>query len=93
MNLNEQIQSKWAPVISHPDLPEIADSHRRQVTAMVLENTERALRESAGIGAEQTLMETPTMSTSGGMGSGQTGANTIQGFDPILISLVRTNTA
>ena len=73
MNLNEQIQSKWAPVISHPDLPEIADSHRRQVTAMVLENTERALRESAGIGAEQTLMETPTMSTSGGMGSGQTG--------------------
>ncbi|MDB4726217.1 ATP-binding protein [bacterium] len=89
MNLNEQIQSKWAPVISHPDLPEIADSHRRQVTAMVLENTERALRESAGIGAEQTLMETPTMSTSGGMGSGQTGANTIQGFDPILISLVR----
>ena len=89
MNLNEQIQSKWAPVISHPDLPEIADSHRRQVTAMVLENTERALRESAGIGAEQTLMETPTMSTSGGMGSGQTGTNTIQGFDPILISLVR----
>jgi len=89
MNLNEQIQTKWAPVISHPDLPEIADPHRRQVTAMVLENTERALRESASQGMSQSLTETPTMNTFGGMGSGQTAVNAIQGFDPILISLVR----
>jgi hypothetical protein len=26
MNLNEQIQKKWAPVMSHPDLPEIKDA-------------------------------------------------------------------
>ena len=89
MNLNEQIQNKWAPVISHPDLPEITDSQRRNVTAMVLENTEKALRESAQIGANQSLLtEDPTNSiTSQGMGSGSTGP--IQGFDPILISLVR----
>ena len=87
MNLNEQIQSKWAPVISHPDLPEIADPHRRAVTAMVLENTEKALRENAAVGASQQLMEAPTMTTDGGMGSGATG--NIKGFDPILISLVR----
>jgi len=89
MNLNEQIQSKWAPVISHPDLPEITDSHRRSVTAMVLENTEKALRENAAIGANQSLLtEEPTNAiTAQGMGSGSTGP--IQGFDPILISLVR----
>jgi len=88
MNLNEQIQNKWAPVISHPDLPEISDTHRRMVTAMVLENTERALRESAAQGSSQMLMEDPTNAvTAQGMGSGSTGP--IQGFDPILISLVR----
>jgi len=87
MNLNEQIQSKWAPVISHPDLPEISDPHRRAVTAMVLENTEKALRENAAVGASQQLMEAPTMTTDGGMGSAATG--NIKGFDPILISLVR----
>jgi hypothetical protein len=89
MNLKEEIQSKWAPVISHPDLPEITDSHRRSVTAMVLENTEKALRENAAIGANQSMLnEEPTNAvTSQGMGSGSAGP--IQGFDPILISLVR----
>ena len=88
MNLNEQIQSKWAPVISHPDLPEITDRHKRAVTAMVLENTERALRENAEIGANQSLLtEAPTNAVGGGMGS--VGAGNIKGFDPILISLVR----
>jgi len=90
MNLNEQIQNKWAPVISHPDLPEIQDTHRRAVTAMVLENTERALRENAEMGASQNLLSeaVPTNAIGAqGMGSGSTGP--IQGFDPILISLVR----
>jgi hypothetical protein len=89
MNLNEQIQKKWAPVMSHPDLPEIKDAHRRAVTAMVLENTERALRESAEIGANQSLLaEAPTNAIgTNGMGSGSAGP--IKGYDPILISLVR----
>ena len=84
MNLNEQIRQKWAPVISHPDLPEIADSHKKMVTAMVLENTERALRESAAAGAHQQLLsEQPTNTIGDNFGSN------IAGFDPILISLVR----
>ena len=84
MNLNEQIRQKWAPVISHPDLPEIADSHKKMVTAMVLENTERALRESAAAGAhQQFLSEQPTNTIGDNFGSN------IAGFDPILISLVR----
>ena len=89
MNLNEQIQTKWKPVLEHPDLPEISDSHRRAVTAAMLENTERALREDASNGANQNLLaETPTNSIgANGMGAGSAGP--IQGFDPVLISLVR----
>ena len=41
MQLSEQINKKWAPVLDHPDLPEIKDSHRRAVTAMMLENVEK----------------------------------------------------
>ena len=82
MNLNEQIQAKWQSVIDHPDLPEIKDVNRRHTTAVVLENTERALRENAGMGADQSLLNeaVPTNNISGG---------NIGSFDPILISLVR----
>ena len=84
MNLNEQIRNKWAPVISHPDLPEIADSHKRMVTAMVLENTERALREAASQGVNQQLLSEAPSNTIGDNFGGE-----FAGFDPILISLVR----
>jgi len=89
MNLNEQIQQKWDSVINHPDLPAIQDTHRRSVTAMILENTEQSLREAANIGAHQQLLsEAPTnVIGANGMGSGSTGP--ITGYDPILISLVR----
>jgi hypothetical protein len=84
MNLNEQIRQKWAPVISHPDLPEITDSHKKMVTAMVLENTERALREAASQGANQQLLSETPSNTIGDNFGGE-----FAGFDPILISLVR----
>jgi len=89
MDLNESVQKKWEAVIDHPDLPSIEDAHKRSVTAMVLENTEKALRENAEIGASQNLLtEAPTNAIgSQGMGSGSNGP--YQGFDPILISLVR----
>ena len=84
MNLNEQILNKWKPVIDHPDLPKIADPHRRHITAMVLENTERSLRESADIGATQNLLSeaAPNNTIAGATSSVAT-------FDPVLISLVR----
>ena len=41
MQLSEQISTKWAPVLDHPDLPAITDPHRRAVTAMMLENVEK----------------------------------------------------
>jgi len=71
----EHLQEKWAPVLAHPDLPEIKDSYRRAVTTVILENQERAMREDSAF-----LSETaPT---------NHTGTN-VQNWDPILISLVR----
>ena len=57
MYLAEEIQKKWGPVLEHPDLPQIKDAHRRSVTAVVLENTQRALREAGAHGQYQTIME------------------------------------
>jgi hypothetical protein len=76
--LAEDLQNKWDPILSHPDLAPIKDVHRRSVTAVVLENTEKALRE-ANQYVPQTLTEAPT---------NVTGAD-IDTFDPVLISLVR----
>ncbi len=76
--LAEELQSKWDPILTHPDLAPIKDQHRRSVTAVVLENTEKALRE-ANQYVPQTLTETAANAT---------GAD-IDTFDPVLISLVR----
>ena len=77
--LAEELQNKWDPILAHPDLAPIKDQHRRSVTAVVLENTERALRE-ANQYVPQTLTEAAP--------SNSTGAD-IDTFDPVLISLVR----
>ena len=58
MYLAEEIQNKWAPVLDHDALGTIKDAHRRSVTAIMLENTERALMESGAHGQYQTLTET-----------------------------------
>jgi len=92
MYLAEEIQRKWAPILEHADLSPIQDSHRRSVTAVVLENTQRALMESASHGQYQTLMETgletAAMNQMGTSSSTQ-GTGGIDTFDPVLISLVR----
>ena len=94
MYLAEEIQKKWAPVLDHEGLGAIKDQTRRSVTAVVLENTERALRESASHGQYQTLTEAPTAASvipanfMGGSSS-TAGSGGIDTFDPVLISLVR----
>ena len=45
MYLSEHAQEKWGAVINHPELPEIKDSYKRAVTAVLLENQEKALAE------------------------------------------------
>ena len=91
MFLQEEIQKKWAPILEHADLPAIKDAHRRSVTAVVLENTEKALRESASHGQYQTLTETTSALPLNNMGgsSSTAGTGAIDTFDPVLISLVR----
>jgi hypothetical protein len=79
MNLYEDLQSKWQPIIEHADLPTIQDSHKKSVTAVCLENTEVALRESQAFSPQSLLETAPTNAT---------GAS-IDNYDPVLISLVR----
>ena len=74
MYLSEQIESKWEPVLEHADLQPIADPYKKAVTAVVLENQEKALQEEKGI------MEATHANQTGG---------SVDNYDPILISLVR----
>ena len=77
----ESLNEKWAPVLDHADLGSITDSHRRAVTAQLLENTEYALKESGAWGTTSLLSETTNVSADLG------GVN--KGYDPVLISLIR----
>jgi len=82
----DTLVEKWNPLLAHEALPDIGDSYKKKVTAVLLENQERALR-------EQYLNEAaPTNSMgAGGFALGQAAAGTanLAGYDPILISLVR----
>ena len=82
----ESLQEKWAPLLDYEGLDSFKDSHRRAVTAILLENQERTLREE-----REFLYESPTNSTASGTNPGLGGVTTgaMQGFDPVLISLIR----
>ena len=45
MYLSENIQKKWGAILEHADLPEIKDNYKKTVTAILLENQEKALAE------------------------------------------------
>ena len=47
MYMSENIKEKWAPVMNHPDLPEIKDPYRRDVTMRLLQNQEEFLQKQA----------------------------------------------
>lgn len=79
--LAEEVQNKWKPVLEHADLDPIKDSHRRAVTAQILENTEAALRESTATFGGQNLLAEATPANATG--------SAVDNFDPVLISLVR----
>jgi len=92
MFLSEDLQKKWQPVIEHPDLSEIKDSHRRAVTATLLENQEKASREAAfGSGGYQmpSLLGEAAPTNAMGASSSTASDGNVDIFDPVLISLVR----
>ena len=87
----EYLQEKWAPILDYQGLDTIKDSHRRMVTAILLENQEKTLREE-----REFLTEGPTSNTQSGTygGAGNAGfsgnaTSPVAGFDPVLISLIR----
>jgi hypothetical protein len=92
MFLSEQLQKKWQPLLEAEGLDQIKDPYKRSVTAVLLENQERFLKEERGF-----LTEAPAGSyaSQGGAGGAAgysydaTATGPVAGFDPILISLIR----
>ncbi len=89
----EHLQEKWAPLLNFDGLDPIKDSHRRNVTAILLENQEQHLREASAFD-NGLLLETPTNAgnaagASGGFSGSAAAGGPVAGFDPILISLIR----
>ena len=75
MFLSENLQEKWEPILEHSDLPKIEDNYKKAVTAVILENQEKALNEDRAA-----LEEAAPLNSTG---------SSISNWDPILISLVR----
>ena len=74
---SENAQKKWAPLLEHSDCAPIKDSYRKAVTAVLLDNQEKALQE-ARAHSNFSLNE-----------NNDTVAGNVQNFDPVLIALVR----
>ena len=73
-----QLQEKWAPVLDSSDAGKIVDAHKRSVTAVILENQEKAFAQEAA-----QLTEAAAANKTGGG---------VDNWDPVLISLVRRST-
>ena len=93
---SEQLQEKWAPLLDHEGSDKIQDSHRRAVTAVLLENQEKFLREQSAFenGSSMLTEAVPTNSTGStatvaGLSADATPSGPMAGFDPVLISLIR----
>ena len=71
---SDHLQEKWEPVLNHGELEPIKDSYRKAVTAVILENQEKAIKEERGFLSEAA----PTTDT-----------GSLTNYDPIMISLVR----
>jgi len=77
MYLTEELNTKWAPVLDHPELEPIKDPYKRAVTTVILENQRQAMAQD-----RQQLNEVSDAGPTNVAGG-------VQNFDPILISLVR----
>ncbi len=90
---SEHLQEKWAPLLNHEGCDKISDPHRRAVTAVLLENQEKFLREQSSFEHGGMLTEQPNINTdpssTGNAGFSGSGASPVAGFDPVLISLIR----
>jgi len=87
----QALTEKWSPVLGHEGAGAIKDNYRKAVTAVLLENTERQLREERGMINEASTVG--AISATGGNALGGSGLDTktggLAGFDPVMISLIR----
>jgi hypothetical protein len=84
MTTRQDLIKKWSPILEATEAAPIQSNYRKEVTAVLLENQERAMAESY-----QALNE---IANTGGAGVALGGAGTnanMAGYDPVLISLVR----
>ena len=86
-----QLQKKWAPLLEAEGIDKITDNHRKAVTAQLLENQERFLREERAFLSEAppTVNTDPSGTGAAGFSGGASVGGPVAGFDPVLISLIR----
>ena len=85
----QALTEKWNPVLGHEGAGAIKDNYRKAVTAVLLENTEKQLREERGMinEASNTVGAISGDALSGSGLTTKTGG--LAGFDPVMISLIR----
>ena len=83
MTIRQDLIKKWAPVLDHEGAAPIKEQYRREVTAVLLENQEREMRQAREAMGE--LNEAAPANSVGSYGD----TNGFSKFDPVLISLVR----
>ena len=88
---SEHLVEKWAPLLEHEGCESIKDNHRKAVTAVLLENQEKFLKEQNAFAQSGSfLSEQPTNAVgAGGYTGAAADAGPVAGFDPVLISLIR----
>ena len=80
---SETLEKKWAPILEAQDAPKFKDNYRKSITAVLLENQEKALKEENAQAAYLAEGNTIGGSDIGG------GSGAVKTWDPVLISLVR----
>ena len=90
---SQALTEKWAPVLGHEGTSAITDNYRKSVTAVLLENQERFMREERGMINEAGGAAGNLAGAIGGNGLSGSGLTTqtggLAGFDPVMISLIR----
>ena len=86
----QALTEKWSPVLSHEGSTPIKDNYRKAVTAVLLENQEKFIREERGMLNEVAINSAGAIGANALSGSGlDTKQGGLAGFDPVLISLIR----
>lgn len=90
MYIKEQVLAKWKGVLEAEGVAKISDPYRKFVTAVLLENQQRDIKQVAEQSSGFLTETLPANAVgTGGYGGGAAAGGPVAGFDPILISLVR----